>query len=291
MSERVHRVRRHAVRGTVSVALVLALAGLMFTANARLAQSQENRHSQDLEGLAERESARVEQLGTRIDSLRVDVERLTENATRAVDTGDPGESALVALAAGRAAVTGPGLTVTLTDAPAEASQRDDVQPDDLVVHQQDLQAVVNALWAGGAEAMALQDQRVTATSAFRCVGNVLFLGGRVYSPPYVVRAIGDTRAMRAALAADPTIQRYLGWVDLVGLGWSVTADDALELPAAESGADLTYARVPDGVDVFPGGDRAGDVPPSTADVTASGAGANDATATEADVGGPGAGGR
>ena len=54
-------------------------------------------------------------------------------------------------------------------------------------------------WAGGAEAMALQDQRVTATTAFRCVGNVLSLGGRVYSPPYEVRAIGDPRRLRVAL--------------------------------------------------------------------------------------------
>ena len=252
MTERQHRARRHAVRGTVSVALVLALAGLMFTANARLARSEEERHPQDLEGLAERESARVEELAGRVDELRLEVERLTESATRAVDTGDPAEQALVALAAGRAAVTGPGLTVALTDAPVDAPQREGIQPDDLVVHQQDLQAVINALWAGGAEAMALQDQRVTATTAFRCVGNVLSLGGRVYSPPYEVRAIGDPRALRAALEVSPEIRRYQEWVAEVGLGWSVTAEDALALPAAEGEGDLTYARVPDGVDVFPG---------------------------------------
>ncbi len=252
MTERPRRARRHALRGTVSVALVLALAGLMFTANARLARSQEDRHAQDLEGLAERESSRVEELAGRVDGLRAEVERLTESATRTVDLGDPDEAALVALAAGRAAVTGPGVTVQLTDAPADAPQRPGIQPDDLVVHQQDLEAVVNALWAGGAEAMALQDQRVTTTTAFRCVGNVLSLGGRVYSPPYEVRAIGDPRALRAALAESPEIGRYLEWVAEVGLGWSVTTEDDLELPAAEGEGELTHARVPDGVDVFPG---------------------------------------
>lgn len=235
------------------MALVLALAGLMFTANARLAQSQEQRHAQDLEGLAEQESERVEQLAGRVDRLRAEVERLTESATRSVDTGDEAESALVALAAGRTAVTGPGVTVALTDAPAGAALREGVQPDDLVVHQQDLQAVINALWAGGAEAMALQDQRVTATTAFRCVGNVLSLGGRVYSPPYEVRAIGDPRALRAALEASPDIRRYQEWVAEVGLGYSVTTSDDLELPAAEGEGQLAYARVPDGVDLFPGG--------------------------------------
>ena len=256
MTERQHRARRHAVRGTVSVALVLALAGLMFTANARLARSEEARHPQDLEGLAERESSRVEELAGQVDTLRAEVERLTQDATRTVDTGDPEEAALVALAAGRLAVTGPGLTVSLTDAPVDAPQRAGVQPDDLVVHQQDLQAVINALWAGGAEAMALQDQRVTATTAFRCVGNVLSLGGRVYSPPFEVRAVGDPRALRAALDRSPEIARYLEWVAEVGLGWSVTTEDGLELPAAEGEGELTHARVPDDVDVFPGGTTA-----------------------------------
>jgi uncharacterized protein YlxW (UPF0749 family) len=255
VTERQHRARRHAVRGTVSVALVLVLAGLMFTANARLARSDDARHAQDLEGLAQRESSRVRQLAGDVDRLRGEVERLTESATRQVDTGDPEEQALVALAAGRTEVRGPGVTVQLTDAPAGTPLREGVQPDDLVVHQQDLQAVINALWAGGAEAMALQDQRVTATTAFRCVGNVLSLGGRVYSPPYRVRAIGDPRALRAALDASPEIRRYQQWVAEVGLGWSVTTDDGLRLPAAEGGGGLTHATVPDGVDVFPGAVR------------------------------------
>ena len=252
MSDRQGDARRHAVRGTVSVAVVLALAGVMFTANARLARDAGDRHPQDLSELAERESSRVEALAARVEGLRAEVEQLTGDGTGTVDTGDPDHSALVALAAGRAAVTGPGVTVRLTDAPANGPRRDDVQPDDLVVHQQDLQAVINALWAGGAEAMALQDQRVTATTAFRCVGNVLSLGGRVYSPPYEVRAIGDPRALREALLASPDIQRYLDWVDAVGLGWSVTTEEVLELPAAEGSGELEHAAVPDGVEVFPG---------------------------------------
>jgi uncharacterized protein YlxW (UPF0749 family) len=233
------------------VGLVLVLAGLMFTANARLAGSEQERHPQNLGELAEVESERVATLAGRVEALRADVDALTERGTDAVDLGDPEQAALVALAAGRSAVTGPGVTVRLTDAPADGPHRTDYPPDYFVVHQQDLQAVINALWAGGAEAMALQDQRVTATTAFRCVGNVLSLGGRVYSPPYEVRAIGDPARLRAALLASPDIQDYLDWVDAVGLGWSVTTEETLELPATESGGELAHARVPDGVDVFP----------------------------------------
>ena len=98
----------------------------------------------------------------------------------------------IAAVAGRTPVRGPALQVTLDDAKLDGG---DVpaggDPDDYVIHQQDVQSVVNALWKGGAEAMMLQDQRVISTSAVRCVGNTLILQGRVYSPPYVITAIGD----------------------------------------------------------------------------------------------------
>jgi uncharacterized protein YlxW (UPF0749 family) len=270
VNDRHHQVRRHArrhaLRGTVSVGLVLVLAGLMFTANARLASSAQERHPQDLGELAEVESSRVATLAARVEDLRADVEQLTQEQTQADDPGDDTTSALTALAAGRAAVTGPGLTVRLTDAPPDGPHREDYPADYFVVHQQDLQAVINALWAGGAEAMALQDQRVTATTAFRCVGNVLSLGGRVYSPPYVVRAIGDPATLRSALTASAEIRDYLGWVDAVGLGWSTTTETTLDLPAAETGGELTHARVPDGVQVFPGATDVASSPSTAAGV-------------------------
>ena len=92
-------------------------------------------------------------------------------------------------------VRGPGLVVTLNDAQRDAEGRfpRDASPDDLVVHQQDIEAVLNALWSAGAEGIQMQDQRIIGTSAPRCVGNTLLLNGRTYSPPYVITAIGDPR--------------------------------------------------------------------------------------------------
>ncbi len=81
-----------------------------------------------------------------------------------------------------------------------------VDPNQLVVHQSDLQAVVNALWAGGAEAMSIAGQRVVATSAVRCVGNTLLLNGEVFSPPFRVEAIGPAKAMTAALGQSKGVQ-------------------------------------------------------------------------------------
>ena len=70
----------------------------------------------------------------------------------------------------------------MPNATQTATIRPTVAPDDLVVHQQDVQSVVNALWAGGAEAMMIMDQRVVNTSAVRCIGNTLLLQGRRTRP-------------------------------------------------------------------------------------------------------------
>ena len=98
-----------------------------------------------------------------------------------------------------------------------------VDPDDLVVHQQDVQSVVNALWAGGAEAMTIMDQRVVTTSAVRCIGNTLLLQGRAYSPPFVITAIGDPAPMSTALDAEPGVALFQTYVQKYQLGFSTSS--------------------------------------------------------------------
>ena len=139
--------------------------------------------------------------------------------------------------------------MSLNDAPASRARtrpgrhadRRRTHPDDLVVHQQDVQAVVNALWAGGAEAMQIMDQRVISTSAVRCVGNTLILQGRVYSPPFLVTAIGDPDAMQRALDADANVKVYRQYVEVpAGLrDWTASHD---LLPAYDGSLDLDHAK-------------------------------------------------
>lgn len=243
-------------RGSVAVGVVLALAGLLFTANAHLAQTTNARGGQDLAGLVEREGVRVDQLAAEVDALRVRVGALTDQQNTTGPVADPEQQAQTEFAAGVVAVQGPGLTVQLSDAPAGGGHAFNSAPDDLLVHQQDVQAVVDALWAGGAEAMSIQDQRVTATTAVRCVGNVLQLQGHTYSPPYVIKAIGDQRSLSKALSDSPDIRTYLRYVDSVGLGWSVTKETNLLMQAGVA-FDLQYARVPTAVGATSGSATAG----------------------------------
>ncbi|VEG50912.1 membrane protein [Mycolicibacterium aurum] len=150
---------------------------------------------------------------------------------------------LLAADAGVTPMRGPGLVVTLNDAQRDAQGRfpRDASPDDLVVHQQDIQAVLNALWSAGAEGIQVQDQRIIATSAPRCVGNTLLLNGRTYSPPYVISAVGDAQAMQAALAAAPLVTLYKRYAVRFGLGYTEEPGDVELVGHAES-IRLKYAQ-------------------------------------------------
>jgi uncharacterized protein YlxW (UPF0749 family) len=154
------------------------------------------------------------------------------------------KAAPLAAEAGVDPVRGPGLVVTLTDAHRDAYGRfpRDASPDDLVVHQQDIQAVVNALWSAGAEAIQMQDQRLITTSAPRCVGNTLLLNGRTYSPPYTVTAIGDVQAMQAALAAAPLVTLYKQYVVRFGLGYTEEPRAQVDVVGYTEPIRLHYAK-------------------------------------------------
>lgn len=226
--------------GTVLVSATAALAGLLFATSATTANGTDLRAgrrvqlSDLIDGARERVRAQEAEAGR----LRDQVAALGEAAAardQRVATQTARSDALVG-AAGLQPVTGPALAVRLDDAPVSAAEG--ALPDDLVVHQQDVQAVVNALWAGGAEAMTLMDQRMISTSAVRCVGNTLVLQGRVYGPPFVVTAVGDQEAMRTALTREPGVAVFLRYVERFGLGYDVTALEDARLPAYDGPLEL-----------------------------------------------------
>jgi uncharacterized protein YlxW (UPF0749 family) len=229
------------------VPLVFALAGVLFATSAGASRGGDLRGDRNnLPDLIRAEERRLAAVTARIERLRSDIEAATDGAARSDSRiGEVSEQAdALAFAAGVGAVSGPGLTVTLADAPRRADRLlpQGASPDDLVVHQQDVQAVVNALWAGGAEAMQIMDQRVISTSAVRCVGNTLILQGRVYSPPYVVRAIGDPDRLRLALDSSVNVQLYRFYVEQYGLVYETKDNSRLALPGFEGSLDLLYAK-------------------------------------------------
>ena len=129
------------------------------------------------------------------------------------------------------------MRVTLDDSELDRAPTGNVN--DLVVHSQDVQAVVNALWKAGAEAMAINGQRLVSTSAVLCVGNTLLLNGTVHSPPYTVSAVG---AGKDRFEADSLVRRLHDDATTFGLRFSVARMDDVEVPAYRGATSLTYAR-------------------------------------------------
>jgi uncharacterized protein YlxW (UPF0749 family) len=236
---------------TLLVPVVFLLAGVLFSMSAQAAQGtplRDDRNPQ-LSSLISDRQRQIDQQARQAAALRQEVDQLTTVAGGS--DADIAEQQLRAdsrrAAAGLSAVHGPGLTVRLNDAPRrpDGSLPQGASPDDLVVHQQDVQAVVNALWSGGAEAMTIMGVRVISTSAVRCVGNTLLLNGRVYSPPFVVTAIGDPTRLRTALDQSPGVRAFQEAATDFGLEYQVKPEGDVTLPAYDGSTSLQYAEATD----------------------------------------------
>ncbi|HEV3475115.1 MAG TPA: DUF881 domain-containing protein [Actinomycetota bacterium] len=217
----------------VAVAVAALLLGLLTV----LAATQPRRASRDIRrlelvDLIRAEDQRVRRLRAAVTDLRAEVAAL--EGTQGVGLRDLREEVqTLAVRAGGAALEGPGVTVTLDDSSSRRSPTGD--PNDLIVHEQDIQTVVNALWAAGAEAVAVNGERLTSTSAVRCAGNTLLLHGALHSPPYRIQAIGDPQEL-AELVSQPGMDDLVAAADAFGLGFEVQPDTvtiASGPPAAE----------------------------------------------------------
>ena len=230
----------------VAVPLAFATAGVLFATSAGASRGADLRGGErsDLADLIRAEQRRADEVTGRLDRLRSEIDDATERAAardRRV-AAQQRRAERLGLAAGTVPVRGPAVQVSLTDAPRSSDRvlPESATPDDLVVHQQDVQAVVNALWNGGAEAMQIMDQRVITTSAVRCVGNTLILQGRVYSPPFRITAIGDPDRLSQALDSSPGVQLYRYYVDTFGLGYEVEQLGDVRLPGYDGSLDLLH---------------------------------------------------
>ena len=184
----------------------------------------------DLVSLVQSQSRHNTELTRRLTALRQEVDGLTARSDEQSDLHpDLGRQSR---RVGLTPVSGPAVTVTLDDAPSSVAANG-IEPDLLVVHQEDIQAVVNALWSGGAEAMTIQGQRVISTTAVKCVGNTVVLHGIPYGPPYEISAIGDQARLRAALAGSEPIQIYQQYVESYGLVFREKSEPKVRFPAHE----------------------------------------------------------
>lgn len=225
---------------------VLLLSGVLFAVSAKESDGTDLRTGRftDMASVVEGESRATTALTERVARLNNEIEELSarlgdRSVIRAQATVEN-----LADPAGLTPVTGPALEVTLDDASEEAQQAYDGDPNDLVVHQQDIQAAANALWRAGAEAVTIQGQRLVSTTGIKCEGSTVTLHGVPYAPPYVLVGIGDPDAMAASLAEDEVLAVYRTYVDIPtgGVGYAVEELSETTAPAYDGLLDLTWAQ-------------------------------------------------
>lgn len=234
---------RHPRLARSASVIVMALAGLMMTTAAINSRGHDLRPERDTDmaTLVRSQASHNAALQKEAAGLRAQVEDLSKaNQTPGVTSSVISSASALAPSVGLGAVSGKALRVTLDDAPLSENP-DGVDANMLVVHQQDIQMVVNTLWSGGAEAMTIQGQRVISTTAVKCVGNTVVLHGVAYAPPYVIEAIGDLNAMQKALDTSEAVRIYKEYVSAYQLGWSVERAGQVTMPAYTGAVAVSHA--------------------------------------------------
>lgn len=194
-------------------------------------------------------TADMDALHARSSELTSEIAELQASALAAAGSPLLDQLETDSLVSGATPVTGPGLRITLTD-PPDAAQSDDALAK---VLERDIQTVVNGLWNAGAEAVAVNNQRLTATTAIREAGGAILVDVVPLIGPYVIEAIGDPQDLQVGLArtqAGPYMVRLR--ID-PGLGVQINAQTSLELPRAST-VTLRSAVVPDGVSLLASSD-------------------------------------
>jgi uncharacterized protein YlxW (UPF0749 family) len=188
--------------------------------------------------------SRVRTAQHQVEQLTAQAQRLNATLTALRDQGLSGDSSLSRrldrdqLLAGQTAVVGPGLQVELKEPPASTasgkSGRGGSDPGSAtnILNDRDVRSVVNELWAEGAEAISVNDVRLTPTSAIRFAGDAVLVDFAPITSPFTIRAIGNADDLATGFASSAAASRYQTLASADGIGFQFTEHKKLTLPAS-----------------------------------------------------------
>lgn len=231
----------------VAAPLAFALTGALFVISAHSSDGTDLRPNRyvDLASLVQTESRQVTALKARVAALQTEVDELTTSVdNRKVRKLQQRAEALRG-PAGLNPITGDGISVTLSDAPADVINSTTQNINLLVVHQQDIQAVVNAMWRAGAVGVTVQGQRLVSTTGIKCDSNAVQLDGVPFGQPYTIVGVGDPTQILRALEEDDYLANYREQVERpdIAVGWSLEPVFDTTLPGYTGLTDLSAAQV------------------------------------------------
>ena len=231
-------------RSSLSLAAVLGVVGFLLVTAAfsvRQAQRQAAPGKSQLIRLIGQRRSDVSDLEKALTRLRHEVDdvRRRDAQRNKADADAAVREAVLAAQAGTTELTGDGLTVHLSDSARQPTASEDATA--FRIHDTDLQLIVNALFASGGEAIAVNGNRIVATSPIRAAGSTIVVDFRPVLPPYTVLAIG---ADRNRFEHSDIVQRFHRWRTLYGLGFSVSGGE-VTVPAYAGRVAIANAQPSD----------------------------------------------
>jgi uncharacterized protein YlxW (UPF0749 family) len=222
------------VAGVISLGLLLGIAAV-HAQEARPVVALERAELIDQINDTQRQ---LDEQQSELSDLRAEVNSLQQNLTDTTRAGAAARDQLrrLGMSAGTIAITGPGLRIVVDDAPDSGGTGRQG-----VIRDTDLQALVNALWAAGAEGISIDGHRLSSLSAIRFAGSAITADYRSLSPPYVVEAIGDPDSLPARLSETSGGQMWLGLRTNFGIRYDRATRDRITL-AANPREHLLYAQ-------------------------------------------------
>lgn len=145
------------------------------------------------------------------------------------------------LAAGTVALKGPGLRIIADDTSLKALPPNE-DPNRYIVHEYELRDIVNFLWLNGAEAIAINGERIISTTSIYCVGTTIMVNDTRLSPPFEIVALGDAGALERAINDPQALRTFKEAVRRYSLVFTVSRERELRVPAFNGSLPFKYAQ-------------------------------------------------
>jgi|Deesub1362A_J573_1020465.scaffolds.fasta_scaffold02569_4 uncharacterized protein YlxW (UPF0749 family) len=230
-------------KGNLVIALLCFVLGIMLAVQLKTAISPTGLISlqRAYELTKELKRLETENMGLKkeIDALRQNLKMYEESASQVsvITKNLRKELEKVRLIAGLTQVSGPGIVITLNDSMINPSIGQD--PTIFIIHDDDLLKIVNELWASGAEAIAINDQRVITTTEIRCTGPAISINSIRQTPPYLIKAIGNSDTLKGALELKGGI---IDSLKIWGIQVHIEKKEKITIPGYKGIIDFKYAK-------------------------------------------------
>lgn len=219
------------MKGKLTVAAVFMVLGFMLSAQYRVTESQKSVRQERVQDLTDRLKAQEAENK----KLQKEIEEFKKNAASRISDSELGHLHLLA---GTTPVVGKGVEIVMDDSkvPTKAGEN----PNLYILHDEDLLRVLNELRASGAEAIALNEQRIVSTTEIRCAGPTVSVNNVRVAAPYSLKAIGDPKTLSSALRIKGgVVDTFQFW----GIEVKITEKDNVKIPALKVRSALEYAKV------------------------------------------------